>query len=130
MLETDENLNNVVMFPRKNIKDPKNVTLEDVQNNLNMAKHYHIQETIANIAPIIFNQLEVSGFTVSDDEDENIKEGAFLIEALRSIMCKHYNMFHPFQQISENVFIPDLEEEGALRIVDNLNLNLKNESNI
>jgi len=130
MLETDENLNNVVMFPRKNIKDPKNVTLEDVQNNLNMAKHYHIQETIANIAPIIFNQLEVSGFTVSDDEDENIKEGAFLIEALRSIMCKHYNMFHPFQQISENVFIPDLEEDGALRIVDNLNLNLKNESNI
>jgi hypothetical protein len=27
-----------------------------------MARHYHIQETIANIAPLIFNQLEVSGF--------------------------------------------------------------------
>ena len=128
MIETDENSNNVVMFPRKNNKDPKNVTFEDIQNNLTMAKHYHIQETIANLAPIIFNQLEISGFGLSENENESIKEGAFLIESLRSIMCKHYNMFHPFQQLSEHIFIPDLEEEGALRIVDNINLNLKNES--
>jgi hypothetical protein len=40
-------------------------------------------------------------------------------------MCKYYGIYHTFQQIAQNVFIPDKEEEGALRIVDSLNIELE-----
>jgi len=123
--------NNVVSFPKQNNRS-KDKSIEEVQNNINMVRHYHIQETIASIAPIIFNQLEVAGFVLSeDDEDEdNLKDGAFLVESLRSIMCKYYDIYHPFQQIAESVFIPDDDEDGALRIVETLNLALIKESKI
>jgi hypothetical protein len=124
------NSNNVIVFPKNNpkVSDPKDPSFEDVQNNINMAKHYHIQETIANIAPLIFNQLEVSGFNFPDDEDEDdIKEGAFIVESLRSMMCRYYGMYHPFQRIADNIFVPDEEDDTTLRIVDELVINLKND---
>jgi hypothetical protein len=118
--------NNVILFPKQSAIKSEELVIEDIANKVEMMKLYHIQETIANLAPIIFNQLEVAGFTLSDDEvDEDIKDGAFIIEALRSYMCKYYDIYHPFQQISENVFSPDNEEVGALRIADSLCLELK-----
>jgi hypothetical protein len=117
--------NNVITFPRQNINKEKSISLKEIEHNMDMMKHYHIQETIANLAPIVFNQLEIAGFDIAEDEDADIKDGAFIVEALRSLMCKHYGIYHPFQQISEKVFSPDEQEIGALRIVDKLNLELK-----
>ena len=122
--------NNIIPFPKKNIQHKEQPAIEDITRNIEMMRQYHIQETIATIAPQIFNQLEVSGFNVSDEDATDIKDGAFIIEALRSLMCKYYGIYHPFQQIAENVFSPDLEEVGALRIADSLNIKLrKSETN-
>lgn len=118
--------NNVIQFPKTNIRQSEIVDIEDITRNVEMMKLYHIQETIANLAPIVFNQLEIAGFGISDEETTDIKDGAFIIESLRSLMCKYYDIYHPFQQIAESVFSPDDEEEGALRIADSINLELKN----
>lgn len=117
--------NNVVTFPKPYSGPNASISAEEIVKNVEMMKHYHIQETISNLAPIIFNNLEIAGFGVSDEESLDLKDGAFIIESLRSIMCKHYGIYHPFQQISENVFFPDTTEEGALRIADSLNIELK-----
>jgi hypothetical protein len=120
------NSNNVITFPKQNINKSKpTVSIEEIEHNLEMMRHYHIQETIANLAPIVFNQLEIAGFPISDEENTDIKDGAFIVESLRSLMCKYYGIYHPFQQISDGVFSPDENEIGALRIVDKLNLELK-----
>jgi len=119
--------NNVIQFPKANSRMLNEVVaIEEITRNVEMMKLYHIQETIANLAPMIFNQLEVAGFSISDEEVTDIKDGAFIVEALRSLMSKYYDIYHPFQQIAENVFTPDAEEIGALRIADSLNIELKN----
>lgn len=120
-----DNSNNVISFPKPYIGPTPTLSGEEINRKMDMMKLYHIQETIANIAPMIFNQLDLAGFDISDEEVMDIKDGAFLVEALRSIMCKYYGMYHPFQQISQNVFFPDQEEIGALKIADSINLNLK-----
>lgn len=120
-----DNSNNVISFPKPYIGPTPILNGEEITRKMDMMKLYHIQETIANIAPMIFNQLDLAGFDISDEETMDIKDGAFLVEALRSIMCKYYGMYHPFQQISQNVFFPDQEEIGALKIADSINLNLK-----
>jgi hypothetical protein len=117
--------NNVVVFPKTFVQSKEHQQLEDIQHNLDMMKHYHIQETITNLAPLIFNQLDIAGFGLTEDIDEDIKDGAFIVESLRSIMCKHYDIYHPFQVIAENVFEENKKDpEGAYRIVDKLELDL------
>lgn len=114
--------NNVVHFPKINSKD---INLEDVQQNIEMLKHYHVQEAITVIAPQIFNQLEISGFGLSDDEEEDIRDGALLIEAIRSMMLKYYGVYHPFQVLAQELFEYDEKREGVLRIVDSIAVDLK-----
>lgn len=116
--------NNVVSFPKgKSIN--KDITLEDIQHNMDMMRHYHIQETIQNLVPIIFNQLDIAGFgLIEDDVDHDVKDGALIVESLRSLMLKHYDMHHPFQQVANAIFIPHPKEDGAFKIIDKLELEL------
>jgi hypothetical protein len=123
--------NNVILFPKKNIGAhtgaPMTIeaSMEEVDRNVDMIKYYHIQETIANIAPMIFNHLDIAGFDISDEDTTTLKDGAFIVESMRSLMCKYYDLHHPFQTIVDNVFVADNDEENALRIVDTLNISLK-----
>lgn len=118
--------NNIVVFPKSYVHPSDQQKLEDIQHNLEMMKQYHIQETITNLAPMIFNQLDIAGFgIIEEDIDEDIKDGAFIIEALRSLMCKHYGIYHPFQLLAENVFSVNEDEEGVFKIVDSINIDLK-----
>jgi hypothetical protein len=120
--------NNVVAFPRKHShKETPQQKFEDIQHNVELMRHYHIQETISHLTPIIFNHLDVAGFGIVDEETDDIKDGALIVEALRSYMLKYYSMYHPFQIVAENVFIPDDEdEEGSFRIANTLMVELKN----
>lgn len=122
--------NNVIQFPLKNIVNKnKQPTIEEVDSSIALAKHYHVQETIANIAPMIFNHLDISGFPLFDEEEEEgLKDGALIIESIRSMLLKYYGMHHPFQILAENVFICDDEDETSMKIVDEISVSLKNES--
>lgn len=119
--------NNVILFPKNKVENSAKLSnLEDIQRNIEMMRHYHIQETILNLTPLIFNQLDVAGFIIDDDENDDVKDGAFIVEALRSYMLKYYGDFHPFQIIAQNVFEKKKDEEESYKIVDELVLNLKN----
>lgn len=116
---------NVIEFPKNKIVSQRvDISEETVKQNLDDIKHTHIQETISVIAPMLFQQLAIAGFDLMDDEDVgSIKDGAFIVEALRSILFKYYDLDHPFQKISENVF--EIKENGLLTIKDTLDLVLK-----
>jgi hypothetical protein len=101
--------------------------IEEINHNLEMMRQYHIQETVLNLAPIIFNQLDIAGFGLAEDEDEDLKDGAFIVESLRSIMYKYYDMYHPFQDIAENVFVIEKDSEETFKIVDEINLKFRTE---
>lgn len=118
--------NNVIAFP-KEYKGP--VGLEKITENLDMMKHYHIQETIANIAPMIFTQLDIAGFSFDDEyeaqSEQSLKEGAFIIEGIRALLCRHYGMYHPFQDLSDKVFTVEDMEGPSLKVVDSLNVEFR-----
>lgn len=91
---------------------------------MEMIRQHHIHETLTTVAPKIFEILEIAGFDLMNEEmEKDIKNGAFMVEALRSLLCKYYNMNHPFQDIAENVFVED--GEGGYTIADTLVLELK-----
>lgn len=123
------NNNNVVVFPPERIVNPSRTplgskkvpkTLEDIQTNLNLVHHVYINDILESIIPMIISQLEAAGFDISSEE--NVKDGAFLVEAFRSLLCKHYNIDHPFQKLADNIFIS--EEDGNLRVVKKIEIEL------
>jgi hypothetical protein len=119
--------NNVIAFPTE-YRGPE-ADLEKITENLDMMKHYHIQETIANIAPMIFTQLDIAGFSFDDEHDaeseQSLKEGAFIIEGIRALLCRHYGMYHPFQDLSDQAFTIEDPETPSLKIVDSLNVKFR-----
>lgn len=118
--------NNVITFPSRNKQSGNPKSIEEVNANMELVKQVHIQETIETIAPKLFEQISVAGYALDEEgEDElEIKIGAFIVEAIRSLLSKHYNIHHPFQDIAENIFI--YNEEEALTINKDFTILLKN----
>lgn len=114
--------NNVISFPKSSI-DPSRINEEEIEDRLELLKQYHIQETIALVIPNLFNQLEIAGF-LSEDESEDIKDGAFIVESIRSLMSKRYDMYHPFQKIANNLFYFESSNPLSLKIKDSLVIEL------
>lgn len=120
-------MDNVVQFPRKKLSDDKFVPTseEEIFDRIEGLKQHHIHETLATVIPMLFANLEAAGFDFMDETDENFKDGAFIVESVRALLCKQHGLYHPFQEIAENVFLPDTDHEGMLKVVETLNINLK-----
>lgn len=118
---------NVIQFPHRS-KNPIPKDDAEIQLNMNMIKHNHINETLATIVPLLFTNIELAGFDLgmTEDEDEeesddlNIKDGALIVESIRSLLCKLHEMNHPFQKLSELLFLDD--EEGGLIMADKIKI--------
>ena len=112
----------LVIFPNKNpdkIFVPQST--EEVEDNMEQIQLYHISETIDSVLPLIFNTLTIAGFDLSNNDD--IKNGALLVEALRSVLCQFYGIDHPLQEVAESLF--KTEAEGMLTMNDKLHIEFK-----
>jgi hypothetical protein len=119
-----EKTNNVIPFPQKNKRPVPNET--DITLGVNMIKHNHINETLGAVIPLLFTNLELAGFDLGSEDDQeslNIKEGALIVEAIRALLCKIHGMDHPFINLAEALFHE--QSDGAMMLVDNLSIVLK-----
>ena len=110
--------NNILQFPIDRVKSlshlPSPSSKEEVDEKVDEFKNFHIQEAIETIVPVLFNQIQILGFEPSDDENEYVKDGAFLVEAIRSFMCKLYDIHHPLQLVASSLFEEDADERFVI----------------
>lgn len=120
-----EKSNNIISFPLKN--NMRKVEPNEIENNLTMVKYNHIGETLALVIPLLFNNIELAGFNIDEDESQsniNIKDGALIVESIKSFLLKHYDLYHPFQDISNEVF-QETEIENEFKIKPKLEIQFK-----
>jgi hypothetical protein len=118
-------MDNVIQFPRKN-KQSVIPSEEKIATDMNMVKINHINEALQTLIPKLFNDMMVAGFDVVPEEEEdtqNLKDSAMIVESIRSLMCKYYDIKHPIQEISESFFIE--ESDGTISVTKRLDLNLE-----
>lgn len=128
-----EIMDNVIKFPRNYNGKFSPVNESDVEDKVISLKHHHINETLATVIPNLFMSLDAAGFDFGIDdgqEDVYIRDGAFLVEAVRSLLCKYHGLEHPFNTLAQEVFTTEGVEYGSLKIVEELNLKLKTEKEI
>jgi len=152
----DDDKKNVLSFPGKKIgyatfsesdkeaislaAEPANaitVMADDINDKIVSLKMYHVQETLAHTLTQIFQNLDIAGFALPDDEDimegvlpdSLLKESAMITECLRSLMYRHHGIKHPFQKLSDEIFVVEdnSHEQPVLSIVDELNIKLEKE---
>lgn len=112
--------NNVIKFPLHNSRAP--ITIEQVDENLDLIRQIHIQETLELVVPKMFESFSVAGFMTDDEEaPEFLKHGAMVVEAARSFLCKVSGIDHPLQLIAENMF-EQVDGEGTLEISDKVKI--------
>ena len=127
-------MDNVIKFPKKNINDrfvPND--LEEIEERMEDMKLLHIQETLLPVLQNLFSSLAVAGFEFGlkdEDEDPFLKDGALVVESLKSMLCKHHNIYHPLSSMAENLFIPNDEEPGTYRIPDNISITMNTKSEV
>jgi hypothetical protein len=130
-LKKGNQMDNVVPFPKSNKQLNNPTSIDEIIEKLNDVKDLHINETLEVVIPMLFNYLETAGFGFGeideeDTQDPHLKDAAFVVEGVRSLLCKYYGLSHPFHQISENIFVEDLVNEGTFRLVKNLNIEFRN----
>jgi hypothetical protein len=116
--------NNVIAFPSKKVSIPTVGPQSDAEVALNVSqvKFNHINETLSVIVPMIFSNIELAGFDFlpddENDDDPNLKDGALLVETLRSILCKYYGISHPLQCVADELFVK--EDDGSFTLAETL----------
>lgn len=112
--------NNVIQFPLRNSRAP--ITIEQVDENLDLVRQIHIQETLELVIPKLFESFSVAGFATEDEDGtEFLKHGAMVVEAARSFLCKASGIDHPIQLIAENMF-EQVDGEGTLEVSDKVKI--------
>jgi hypothetical protein len=112
------------MFPNRGTP-PQTVTVEKTTYDVTMVKMNHINEALETIIPMLFNNITIAGFDIvpdEEDDDSNLKDNALVVESIRSILCKYYDMKHPLQDVAEEFFFH--KEEGVLAVTKHLDVDL------
>ena len=105
---SDKPANNVLVFPiERNVRPPQLQTMEEVNEHLELVRQFHIQETIEDIIPILYDQLEMYGFYPDQDDVQHLRVGALVVESIRAFLCEVKGIDHPLQIIAENMFEQD-----------------------
>lgn len=93
---------NIIRFPiQKRNGDPP--TVEEIKENLLSQKEEQIEEVSEILANMLLEQISTAGFLVTGDE-KTVKELCFCMEALKALMCKYYDIEHPFHAFADACF--------------------------
>ena len=118
-METD----NVIPFPRKRqspLGDMEPQSIEEVEDTVDVIRQAHIQQTLEQVIPMMFDNLALAGFQPID-EMVFLKDGALIVEAARSFLNKVYGMSHSLQIIADNLFV-QIDGEGNLEVSDKVKI--------
>jgi len=101
-------------------------TIEEIVENMADVRNVHIQESLEEVLPMLFDRLSLAGFNLDEDDTNITKHGALVVEAVRSFLSKVYGMEHPLQIIANNLF--ETDDEGNLSIANDVTITISNKT--
>lgn len=97
-----DKVDNVVVFPRAKKNAPPQ-RIEEIQQSISEIRLDHIENVLSELLPpILYGINEVSGHDFMDDK--YTKDMAFIVQSIKSLLMKGYNMDDPFHNFIENFY--------------------------
>jgi hypothetical protein len=108
----------ILSFPKKTTRsNPLPDSAHEAKMRLEDMQHVFMIDVLQVALETLCNQLALAGFEVLDEE----KNFAMMVESLKSVMSKTVGIYHPFQDIAEQV-MGDPDEDGIMEIADGVNV--------
>ena len=104
-------MSNIVQFPKEKRGSPPQ-SMDEVHDNLENVRHVHVDETMAIIAEVIFDNLSLSGFNFTPEDETYVKDVALAFEAITSMLYKYHSMDYPLQIVADQLFT--LQSDGTV----------------
>ena len=109
-------MGDLIRFPVESVGRPAN-TLEEIQSNIETVRHVYVNDMTESLVGMMAQQMEAGGFNLLDDSHK--RDFGFLIETVRSTLSKTIGLYHPFQDIAEDLMQPvGMPEDGFVAISD------------
>jgi hypothetical protein len=112
----------VIKFPG-NMRVPP-LSAEGVVDSIMTMKLVHAQEALIPLVAMVFERLAAAGFILPDTEDEHLrKQAELVVEGLHSIMLGYYNIDHPFQKMSQSLFV--IDKDGEVDLAESIEMSFE-----
>lgn len=125
--------NNIIPFPKSNRVIPPQTTKEleeSFNNSISDIKIEHINESLYVLLPKLFQNIDMAGGCIPQDDNDishEIKDINLIVESVRSLLYKRYELSHPFHKLADETFI--LTEDGDININGNIKVELETQKN-
>jgi len=102
----EDKMDNVVNFPGVKRPSPAQ-NMDEVHNNINEAREEQIEIIVHEAVGYLMHKIFSEGYDVGDEKC--MKSQFLLEEAMKGLMYKAVDMYHPIQDMSEELFALDEE---------------------
>ena len=89
---------NIIQFPKEKMRTPPQ-SKKELDAELLNNKVAYVEDVASHYASSVFNKLAMHGFNV--DDDNFIKDYAYMIETLKSCLLRNVGVTHPIQDTVE-----------------------------
>lgn len=94
-------MTNVVNFPKSPLKGPEKI--EELRSSILDYRMSKVDECADELYEDLFIKMHLFGFDVSDEGMK--KDVALVVESIRSLLCKTYNVKHVLQDLAQTVMV-------------------------
>jgi hypothetical protein len=125
----EEKIDNVIKFPKSSRIVPTQTSKqleETFSNSISDIKIDHINESLYVLLPKLFHNIDMAGGSMAiaeTDIKEEIKDINMIVESIRSLLYKRYELTHPFHKLTDAVFA--FTEDGDININENVQVQLE-----
>jgi hypothetical protein len=102
---------NVVLFPGFKRESPPQ-TVEEIVDKVTQTRKEHVEGVMADLIPEFIHLFGSYGLDVSSDE--YIKDVAMIMESVKSMISRQYNLDHPFHKMVDNIFDFSYNEDNTV----------------
>jgi hypothetical protein len=112
--------NNVITLSKIKNSATGPLTPEKIDNGVEAMKVYHVHAVMEALIPMLFSQLYVAGFNFS--ESTGPKDSILISESIRSLLFRHYGIYHPVQKIADALFVESDDPDMMYDMPKSLNI--------
>jgi hypothetical protein len=115
-------VSNVVQFPVERMNVPPQ-SIEEMQDSISIMRKEHVDNLMDMMIPSVLTLFETNGMDV--ETEAYMKDSALVIESIKALMYKYYNLEHPLNFVAETCF--DVKIDGNDNVTYNYDISLSSE---
>jgi hypothetical protein len=109
---------NVIVFPGLKRDDAPPQNLDEIHDKVTQTRRDHVTAVMNDMIPDIINMFGAYGVDINDDK--YVKDVALVMEGIKALLHRQYNLEHPFHNMSDTIFEFRYNEDNSIEYTYNL----------